>query len=149
MRIRSTIFVAALSACLAGCVTTQEMPLAPNVVRIDTQASGLLFTGQAVPQTMRSAANATLSRGYSHFKFADAGLQQGSVVTGAIASSNSNYSGTYGGGYAGGNVNTFGSATVVRAPTASAAVTVVMFHANEPGAQGAFEADQILRQYSQ
>jgi hypothetical protein len=28
-------------------------------------------------------------------------------------------------------------------------VTVVMFHANEPGAQGAFEAEQILKQYSQ
>ena len=35
------------------------------------------------------------------------------------------------------------------APTAGAAVTVVMFHANEPGAQGAFEAEQILKQYSQ
>ena len=28
---------------LAACVTTQEMPLAENVVRIDTQAKGLLF----------------------------------------------------------------------------------------------------------
>ena len=47
-----------------------------------------------------------------------------------------------------GTANTFGSTSVVRAPTAAAAVTVHMFHANEPGAQGAFEAAQILKQYS-
>ena len=53
---------------LAGCITTQELPLAPNVVRLDTQSKGLLFTGQTVPQTMRAAAQATLNRGYTHFK---------------------------------------------------------------------------------
>jgi hypothetical protein len=105
------------------------MPLAPNIVRIDTQAGGYLFTGQAVPATMRAAAKATLLRGYSHFKFADAGMNQGSVTTGVITSNS--------------------GATLIHAPTASAAATVVMFHADEPGAQGAFEAEQVLRQYSQ
>ena len=50
------------------------MPLAPNIVRIDTQAGGFLFTGQTVPTTMRAAAKATLDRGYTHFKFAEAGV---------------------------------------------------------------------------
>jgi hypothetical protein len=36
----------------------------------------------------------------------------------------------------------------VRAPTAGAAATVIMFHANEAGAQGAFDAEQVLKQYS-
>lgn len=134
---------------LTGCISTQEMPLAPNVVRIDTQARGFLFTGQTVPQTMRAAAKATLDRGYTHFKFADAGLNQGSVVTGVVSNSNSNFSGTYGQGFVSGNSNSFGTASVVRAPTASAAATVIMFRANEPGAQGAFEADQVLRQYAE
>lgn len=59
-----TLFAAALSAiALASCVHTQELPLAPNMVRIDTQASGLLFQGKAVPTTIVAAANATLSRG--------------------------------------------------------------------------------------
>ena len=66
---------AALS--LTGCISTQEMPLSPNVVRIDTQSRGLLFTGQTVPQTMRAAAKATLDRGYSHFKFGDARFSRG------------------------------------------------------------------------
>lgn len=154
-----------IALALAGCITTQEMPLAPNVVRIDTQSRGVLFTGQTVPQTMRAAAKATLERGYTHFKFADASLQQGSVVTGAIGtsstnvigSSNTTATGTYGGGvvnanattYGTANANTFGTTSVIRAPTASAAATVIMFHANEPGAQGAFDAEQVLRQYSQ
>jgi hypothetical protein len=72
-------FITALSAlALAGCVHTQEMPLAPNIVRIDTQASGLLYQGKAAPTTMVAAANATLSRGYTHFKIADPRLGQGS-----------------------------------------------------------------------
>ena len=48
-----------------------------------------------------------------------------------------------------GNSSTFGTASVVRAPTANASATVYMFRANEPGAQGAFEAEQVLKQYSQ
>lgn len=136
-------------AALGGCITTQEMPLAPNVVRIDTQSRGLLFTGQTVPTTMRAAAKATLDRGYTHFKFADASLQQGSVVAGAVGTGNTNFNGTYGSGFYSGQSTGFGSTSIVRAPTAGAAVTVIMFHANEPGAQGAFDAAQVLKQYSQ
>ena len=132
---------AVVAVSLSGCISTQEMPLAPNMVRLDTQAQGLLFTGQTVPNTMRAAANATLSRGYSHFRFADAGMSQGSVVAGTF--SNANVS--YGNGYA----NGFGSTSVIHAPTANAAATVIMFHANEPGAHGAFDATQVLKQYAQ
>jgi hypothetical protein len=132
---------------LAGCISTQEMPLAPNVVRIDTQAGGLLFTGQTVPATMRAAANATISRGYTHFKFAEAGVQQGSVVTGAVGTSNVNYNGNYGNGFVSGNANGFGTTNVIRAPTAGAVATVVMYQANDPNAQNAFDAQQVLKQY--
>ena len=120
--------------------------------------------GQTAPQAMRAAANSTLQRGYTHFRFADASLQQGSVVTGTIGSGNTNFmrtsntsvTGNYGRGFmnanatsfGSGTANTFGSTNVVRVPTASATLTVYMFHANEPGAQGAFEAAQILKQYS-
>jgi hypothetical protein len=37
--------------------------------------------------------------------------------------------------------------TAIPRPTASVGVTVVMFQANEPGAQGAFNAVDVLRQY--
>jgi hypothetical protein len=145
----SAVAASFAAVALAGCLSTQEMPLAPNVVRIDTQAGGWLFTGQAVPATMRAAAKATLDRGYTHFKFTDASLGQGSVVTGTVGSSNTNLGGNYGAGFMNASATSYGSTSVMRAPTAGAAVTVVMFHANEPDAKGAFEAEQILKQYSQ
>lgn len=147
MRIKALSGAALIAVALTGCITTQEMPLAPNIVRIDTRAGGYLFTGQTVPKTMRAAANATLERGYTHFKFADAGVQQGSVVAGTIGGSSTNFNGTYGQGYMSGNASGFGSTSVIHAPTASAVATVIMFHANEPGAQGAFDAEQVLKQY--
>ena len=149
MHITKLIASCCLALCLGGCISTQEMPLAPNVVRIDTQSRGYLFTEQTVPTTMRAAAKATLERGYSHFKFAEASLQQGSVVAGAVSSANANYNGTYGNGFYSGQASGFGTTSVVHAPTAGAAVTVIMFHATEPGAQGAFDAEQVLKQYSQ
>jgi hypothetical protein len=131
MRTLLTMMTAAV--VLTGCITTQEMPLAPNVVRLDTQSRGFLFTGQTVPQTMRAAAKATLDRGYTHFRLEGVGMGQGSQVAGVVVSGN----------------GSFATATPVNAPTANVGATVVMFHANEPGAQGAFEAQQVLQQYSQ
>jgi hypothetical protein len=96
---------------------------------------------------MRAAANATLARGYSHFVFSEAGVQQGSVVTGAVATSNTSYNGSYGNGFASGNSSGVGTASLIRAATAGAAATVVMFHADEPGAKNAFDAQQVLKQY--
>ena len=48
-----------------------------------------------------------------------------------------------------GQSNGFASGSVQkRAPTASAAATVIMFHANEARAKDAFVAEDVLRQYS-
>jgi hypothetical protein len=125
-----------ISVVLAGCVSTQEMPLAPNVVRIDTQAKGVLFTGQAVPQTMRAAAQATLAHGYSHFKFAGADVQQGSVETGAAANDNDT-----------GAPSGLGTVTALHDLTANSTATVLMFRADDPEAKGAFDAAQVIKRY--
>jgi hypothetical protein len=127
----SNVFLIAVAASLGGCVHTQEMPLAPNVVRIDTQASGLLYAGKAVPTTMTAAAKATLSRGYTHFKIGDAGLDQGSEV---------NSLSTFGGRH-------FATTTVDRVNVEKSAATITMFHEGEPGAKGAFDAQEVLAQY--
>lgn len=134
---------------LSGCISTQEMPLAPNVVRIDTQAGGYLFTGKTVPATMRAAAKATLDRGYTHFQFANAGVAQGSVVAGTVGTSNASYSGSYGGGSMNGMVSSTDSSSVIRAPTASAAATVIMYRADDPQVKNSFDAQQVLQQYPQ
>ena len=65
---KRSLIVAFGCLVLAGCISTQEMPLAPNMVRLDTQSRGLLFTGQTVPQTMRTAALATVNRGYTRYR---------------------------------------------------------------------------------
>lgn len=123
--------IGGLCAMLAGCVSTQEMPLAPNSVRIDTRADGMLFTGQVVPKTMTAAARATLARGYTHFTFSDTKLQQSSELAGISGASSGSFRYT----------------SFDRAPTASSAATVIMFHANDPEAKNAFNAEDVLRQY--
>lgn len=116
---------------LGGCVHTAEMPLAPNIVRINTQASGLLYQGKAAPTTMTAAAKATLTRGYTHFKVGDPKLAQGSEVN-ALTSI-----GSYG----------VVSTSVDRVNTEESSATITMFHAGEPGAKDAFDAEQVLAQY--
>jgi len=139
----------AVSSLMCGCVTTQEMPLAPNAVRLDTHASGLLSVGQTVPQTMRKAAQATLDAGYSHFKLQDASSQQGERLAGV-------YSATSGSAVVNGYGNTAfatGSASGFSTPiyrrTADVGVTVIMFHATDAGAKDAFDAAEVLKKYSQ
>jgi hypothetical protein len=43
------------------------------------------------------------------------------------------------------NTNATGVSTPLYRPTADIGVTVIMFHADEPGAKGAFEAVEVLR----
>ena len=148
MRVMSFFLLLPLMA-VGGCISTQELPLAPNMVRIDTKASGLFFAGQTVPTTMKAAAKATLDRGFSHFVFAQAGLEQGSVVTGVISSGTTQTSGSYGMGSFDASSNSFGSSTVMRAPTSGAAVTVIMYNAKDAASKNAFNAEEILKQYSE
>ena len=60
MRLRLTCLFGVISVLIGGCVNTQEMPLAPNIVRLDTHASGALFVGHATDVTMQKAAEATI-----------------------------------------------------------------------------------------
>jgi len=143
----SLAYILLTSSMLGACVSTQVMPVAPNVVQINTQAKGLLYAGKAVPETMTAAARETLARGYSHFKFSNVSSGQGSEVSGASSYGGGNISGNNFGNTFGANYSGYGYTNVNRRPTESAAVTVVMFHSNESGAKGAFNAQQILTQY--
>ncbi len=89
---------------MAGCVGTEELPLAPNMVRLDINGSAAPFVREA---TLRRAAELTLESGYSAFRLTP-------IYAMAFAR--------------------FG-------------VTVVMFHYGDPGAQGAFDAAEVLAKY--
>lgn len=128
---RYMVLTGMLCIALGGCISTQEMPLTPNSVRIDTSAKGTLYTDQTVPATMRRAALATLQRGYSHFRLTEVGMSQGDATVGATTTGNL----------------LFATTTLQTAPSAKSSATVTMFHENEPGAKGAFDAQEVLKQY--
>lgn len=133
-----------LAALVAGCVSTSEMQVAPNAYQLETNAGGLVFMGSAGPQTLKRAAELTVAKGYTHFRLEGTGLQTGSQVAGILPGR------TYGQATVVGNT-VYGSAystpsTVVRGPTERVTATVVMFHSSDPEAQGAFDAEQVLKE---
>jgi hypothetical protein len=127
-----TLLAAAVS--LAGCVTSNTMPVAANQVMIDTHAGGLLFAGQSGPQTMKKAAEATIAAGYDLFKLS--GTQMGSNET--LVPTESCSWGQYGGGC---------SAGAIPHQSERVQTLVTMFRRGEPASQDAFDARQVFAQY--
>src|SRR5208282_4870918 len=121
-----TLSALAFGLLIAGCVSTQEMPLAPNIVRLDTHASGALFAGQATGQTMRRAAELTLQNGYTHFRLEQAQMSQGSQFAGVYSSGTGNAFATGYGNAAFVSGYSSGFSTPIYRPTADVGVTVVM-----------------------
>ncbi|TBC99000.1 hypothetical protein ELH07_09555 [Rhizobium ruizarguesonis] len=144
MKIR-ILGVAGLAYILAACATTSEMPLAPNMVRLDTNASGLIFTSAAGAITMKKAAEATIRRGYTHFRLEQAQTASGSRFVGMNTYGSGTAQASVYGNTAYGTYSGSSFSTPMYAPTASIGVTVIMFHANEAGAKGAFDAAEVLK----
>lgn len=139
------LIVLAVGMTVAGCVSTQEMQLAPNMVRLDTSARGALFVGHAGDVTLQRAAQVTVKNGYQFFRLEQAQMGQGSQLVGVSSfGSASAYGNPYG-------ATAFGSSfsTPMYAPTSDIGVTVVMFHPGEPGAKGAFDAAEMLKRLGQ
>lgn len=135
------LFVALFSA---GCITTSEMPLSANVWRIETDAGGLLYVGQASNETLKKAAEATLRQGYTHFKLSDHTSAMGRELAGLVP------------GQANTTVNVWGNTAYGRTtyvppqpiirPTAKVGVTVVMFREGDTGFENSLDASQVLAQ---
>jgi len=62
---RNLIFAAIAGLGVSACGSMQELPLAPNMVRLDVNPPGALFVREA---TLRRAAELTLESGYSAFR---------------------------------------------------------------------------------
>lgn len=130
---------------ISGCATTNEMPLAPNVVRLDTQASGSMFADSAGRITLLRAAEATAKRGYTHFRLEQAATSQGQELVGVSTSGNGSFNGTAYGNNMYGSYNSSGFSTPIYARTANVGVTVVMFRSSEAGAKGAWDAAEVIK----
>jgi hypothetical protein len=125
---------------VSGCIHTEEMQIAPNVVQLDTQAEGALFVGHAGDVTLQRAAKVTLANGYDYFKFQNTqmGSDQQFVGVQSFGSASVNGS-TYAATATGSSFS-----MPVYARTSEVSATVVMFHAGESGAKDAFDARAII-----
>lgn len=141
------VAVVALSIPICACVTTQEMPLSANVWKIQTDAGGLLFVGQASSQTLKRAAELTLKQGYTHFRIADAAMNSGSEFAGYIPGQTNTTVNVMGSTAYG--TTTYAPGVALRRPTAQASATVIMYHSNDPEAKNALDAEAILRAQNQ
>lgn len=140
-----TIAALVPALALAACVTTQEMPLSANVWRIQTEAGGLLFVGQAAPQTLKRAAELTLKQGYTHFKLVDASVATGSEFAGYVPGQSNTTVNVNAMGNAAYGTTTYSPGVALRRPTAQAGATVIMYHSNDPEAKNALDAEAILK----
>ena len=103
---------------LVACTTTNTVPISPDTFRLDTQASGLLFTGSAGADTLLKAAQITAQRGYSHFRILDGASGSGTA-------------------YAGTSINRIGNTWLANSnytPTQSVSVIVQMVNSPQNGA---------------
>lgn len=138
-----TALLLLIGGALAGCVTTSEMPLAKNVWQVNTQAGGSLFVGQADRATMKHAAELTIAQGYDSFVVQNPQAQTGEVYVGnmpVVANTNVNVVGNTAFGH-----TTYTGGEPIMAPQRNVSVTVVMFHAGEPGAAQAVDAAAYLK----
>lgn len=121
---RNALFALAVALpVLAACTTTNTTPISPDTFRLDTTASGLLFTGSAGADTLLKAAEITNARGYSHFRILDGASASGTAYTGA-------------------SVNRIGNTWIASAdstPTQQVSIVVQMLKASAPGAWSAAE----------
>ena len=121
-----TIAAIALTAGTAGCVSTNEMEVAPNVVMLQTRAGGALYAGKSGPEMMKRAAQDTLSRGYACFTLSGAQMQTGSQYAGSIEHSSATFTGYgYGNSFSGTGFGS-GFSTPIYRHVESAGATVTM-----------------------
>jgi hypothetical protein len=94
---------------------------------------------------MKKAAEATVKRGYTHFRLDQVATAQGSRFVGMNTNTYGNASANVYGNTAYGTYSANSFSTPMYAPTAQIGVTVIMFHANEAGAKGAFNAAEVIK----
>ena len=141
-----SISAIALTGGMAGCVSTSEMEVAPNVVMLQSRASGAFFAGKSGPELMKKAAEATLQHGYTCFALSGAQMQTGSQYAGSIENSSASFTGYgYGNSF---SATGFGSgfSTPIYRHVEMAGATVTM--SKECGANS-FRAADILKREAQ
>ncbi|RCL04140.1 MAG: hypothetical protein JSC189_000188 [Candidatus Tokpelaia sp. JSC189] len=146
------IIALALLFILAGCIRSNEIALAPNVIRINTQASGGLSIGKANTEMMKKAAETTINRGYTHFIISDYSYGNETIVSGVNHNTYGTINGTTFGAinnnmYMGNALGTYNSNTysnVITMPVERSSMTIIMFKQGDKTPPNAWEAKIVL-----
>lgn len=130
---------------LVGCIRSTEIALAPNIVRVDTEASGFLSVGKANSEVIKKAAQTTTRRGYSHFLISGHGYGKSVIPIGASHHIN----GIMVGNRIRNNImSIYDSHTysnVILMPVEHSSVIIVMFKKGDRIPQSAFDAMRLLK----
>jgi len=146
LRVTFAVSVSITALALGGCTRTSVMPVASNVFEITTSAGLVCGASGAQAVASRDAAIATLQNGYDSYIILD-GQSQESVVGYTPVTAN-----TYGTATAFGSpgmATAYGSSTTTYSGGApivrhNQSLVVRMFHANDPGADDALQARNVL-----
>lgn len=132
-----------LGFILSGCVQTQELPLAKNVIRLETQGSGVIGASSASSETIRRAAEVTIRSGYTHFILVDASRSQSERLVGFTPGySRTNFN--YGQGY-GWASTTYTPGQPISSLETNVGVTVIMMDAKQAERAGGLDAGKLLK----
>lgn len=143
--------VAVAAIAVSACMTTKtEIPLAANAVQIQVSGGGLASREQVTRDTLQHAAQLTVDRGYTHFRLAAADVSDQIVQVGTTpvqaqtfgSTYGHTFGNTYGGTWSGTTMVTGGQPIMARRTDAKA--VVLMYHADDPEAENALDANAIL-----
>jgi len=150
MRASQGLAVLVGALALGGCTHTAVMPVAGNTFVITASAAPICGAGGAQAVASRDAAIATIRNGFDSYVILDGQAQDNVGVVGYTPVTANTY-GTataYGSpGFAtayGSSTTTYSGGQPIIAGTHDQEIVVQMFHANDPGAQNAIPARNVL-----
>lgn len=140
---RRTALAAVLLLAAGGCVSTSEMPLAKNVVRIDTTGEGLIGEMESERHTLRRAAQLTLQAGYERFILSDTAKSHSVDVVGYTPGQATTTVKQV--GHQEVATTTYTAPQPIRIDHTRVGVTVRMLNPGDPGFEDAIDAAEELK----
>lgn len=141
MKIHNLVIAGVFAALLSGCATTSKIDLAPNVVQLDTSATGLISVNNIGDTIHKEAAQATIDRGYTHYRIIASNSSRGRQLVGMNQNSSGMATATTYGNTTYVSGSGFRTATPIYAQTADVSIIVEMFNS---AVSDSFSATEIL-----
>lgn len=131
---------------VAGCVSSQEMQLSRNTVRIDTHGEGFIGSMESDRYTMRRAAKLTLDNGFERFVLSDSSRSSRVETVGyapAQAVTDVRYV-----GHRRVETTSYTAPQPIRETMTEVGVTVTMLNPGDEGFENAIDAAETIKRLS-